>query len=141
MSRDYSLICKDCRVELHFGKVYWLDENHNPLEDTTFAGVHSWSGKKWHRRDEYFGKVMEKFLILHRNHHLMFVPEGVDEFMEDELGFIEALEADELLKAPVDPEVDWHKERSDWIHKLGKANDGRYKNILMDTENSDECHE
>lgn len=76
--------------------------------------------RRWHKRDEYFGRVIEKFLILHRNHELRFVPEGVDEFLEDDLGFTDDVEGDDLLKEKVEPEVDWWKEKEVWQEKLEK---------------------
>lgn len=121
MSRDYHLMCLDCRIYLYMGKIYSMDDNGHLLEDVTFDGVFDDDERKWHKRDIYFGKVMEKFLIAHRNHELRFVPEGVDELLENKLGFISNVESNDVLKNKIVPEVNWGKEKEDWEQKLSKS--------------------
>ncbi|MEP7288935.1 MAG: hypothetical protein ABI947_24545 [Chloroflexota bacterium] len=98
-----------------------MDDNGHLLEDVTFDGVFDDDERKWHKRDIYFGKVMEKFLIAHRNHELRFVPEGVDELLENKLGFISNVESNDVLKNKIVPEVNWGKEKEDWEQKLSKS--------------------
>ena len=120
MARNYLLICKTCQVSLSMGKAYWLAEDGSPLDDVTFDGVFSMAERKWHKRDEFFGRVLEKFLILHRNHELIFVPEGVDEYLEDYIGYIQDVDSKEILNEKVEPEVDWWEELQMWRRKVGK---------------------
>ncbi|WP_017327377.1 hypothetical protein [Synechococcus sp. PCC 7336] len=120
MSRDYMLICFNCKTYLSFGKVYEEDKNGNLLDDITFDGIFEDKTRRWHKRDEFFGRVMEKFLILHRNHELRFVPEGVDEMLEIVDGkVVDRSEEESILESPVVPGVDWWKEKEDWMNKFG----------------------
>jgi hypothetical protein len=100
------------------GKVYSLDVNGAELEDATFDGAFDVAARCWHRRDAFFGKVIEKFLIHHRNHEIRFVPEGVDEYLEKKLGSIEGLDANGVLSLPRD-EPDWQSDLDLWRKNLG----------------------
>jgi hypothetical protein len=120
MLSDYLLICLDCRIALYFGNVSWIDKDENPLEDVTFQGIFDTKNRQWHKRDEYFGRCLEKFLILHRNHELRFVPEGTDEILEETVGTIQEIESDELLEKKVAIEVNGREEKQMWLKRLGK---------------------
>ena len=103
------------------GQIYWKSTGNEPLDDPTFFGVYLRADGKVHKRDEVFGRAMEKFLIAHRNHHLMFAPEGLDEMLEGEMPEGPYVEADELLSLEIDPLPSPSEELSAWAKKLGKS--------------------
>lgn len=117
MAKTYDLLCIDCRRYLSFGKVYWRDAEGLRIGQVTFDGIYDPQDHAFHKRDEFFGRVVEKFLITHRNHELRFVPEGVDELLEDECNIFEPDDAHELL-AQEGVAPDWEKELVEWNRKL-----------------------
>lgn len=118
MANNYHLICFDCRQSLSFGKVFWIDKAGRKLPVPSFDGVFDMAHREWHKRDAFFGEVMERFLIRHRNHELRFVPEGVDELLEGSLGYIEDVDADVIRNSRVDPEPDWDEELAEWQRRI-----------------------
>ena len=121
MADTYNLTCFDCRESISLGKIYCFDSEGKPLDDFTCDGVWDRRSSTWNRQNELFGRAIEKFLILHRNHELRFVPEGVDELFESTLGFINDVDADEVIARPVDPEPDAVMERESWKEKIDTA--------------------
>ena len=103
MSRNYLLISFDGKESLSFGKVYWFDEYGRPLEDVTFDGVFEINARKWRKSDYYFVNSIERFLLIHKGQEIRFVPEGVDEFLENTVGYIDDIEADELSNLEIEP--------------------------------------
>jgi hypothetical protein len=93
--------------------VYSVSQNEELLDIFTFDGVFADRDRIWHKRDEFFGQVIERYLILHRNHELRFVPEGVDEILEDTLGFIRDIQVEELFSISVS-DINWWKELQHW---------------------------
>lgn len=97
MSRNYLLASLDGKRTLSFGKVYWMDEQGVELEDVVFDGLYEFEKRQWHRLDTYFVKAVEQFLEMHREQEIRFVPEGVEQFLEDSIGFVEDMESDDLV--------------------------------------------
>ena len=74
-----------------------------------------------HKRDEIFGRAIEKFLIAHRNHRLVFAAEGLDEMLEGDIPQGPYVDADELLSLEIDPLPSPSEELRTWAKKLGKS--------------------
>lgn len=89
MSVCYSLVCFDCKVELSFGKLYDYDENNHELEYPHMMGIRDWKTDEYHIDDSYFCECLTRFLVVHRNHELRFVPDIIDGVFEDDIGVIE----------------------------------------------------
>src|SRR6266487_1745029 len=117
MSRDYDIVCCTCRVVIGLGKI------HNPTPDSpqpekwAFGGVFldaDWREVGRHGGDDVFCQVLQKFLILHRNHEIRVVPEGVSDYWEGTLGPFTPVEPEAILAAPLNPPLDWAAEREHW---------------------------
>ncbi|WP_437740788.1 hypothetical protein WMF39_34715 [Sorangium sp. So ce1504] len=117
MGIGYELVCVDCKRSLGMGKIYWQDESGAPLESTTFDGVFNRATRQWHKRDEFFGRTIEAFLIQHRNHEIRFVPEGVDELIETGDEIVELLDPDEIIAAQNAVFPDPDQDLKEWEHK------------------------
>lgn len=114
MAGTYHLICVDCRAYLSLGKVHWQSESGEALDEVTIDGVFDPVERVWHRRDELFGRTVEGFLIRHRNHELRFVPEGVDEILEDGGDVFTPLDPQDVLWPTVECKVDPEREMAEW---------------------------
>jgi len=121
MGIEYELLCVDCRQYLEMGKVYWLDRNGEPLDCATFDGVIDRRSMQWHKRDEFFGRTIECFLIQHRNHELRFVPEGVDELIAQDNGDVVPIDPDEIIAGQSRVFPDPGVELDGWTRKLQKS--------------------
>jgi hypothetical protein len=118
MAATYHLLCIDCRRNLSLGKVYSVASDGRPLPATTLDGVYDATSRSWRRRDDFFGTAIEQFLIRHRNHHLSFVPEGVDELLESPWRpMVESVDETELVPGEV-IDVDASEELAEWERKL-----------------------
>jgi hypothetical protein len=105
---------------LHLGKIIRFDSNRKPLGDAYLEGVvEHHSAVPRHSRDEYFARAVEAFLILHRNHELRVVPEGVDEMLEKTLGYFHAPSVQEIITEAKGTPVDWTGEKRMWQAKIG----------------------
>lgn len=111
-------MCVECRCYLSLGEVYWRDEKGKPLGETRLEGVFSTEDGRPHSRDEFFGRVLEKYLLIHRNHELRFVPEGVDELFETDAESVDAVEAQDVLRLP-EVQPDGEVELQSWTQKRG----------------------
>lgn len=118
MGCTYHLFCFECLCYLSFGKLYWVDEAGNSLDTTTFDGIYDAEQRKWRKRDAYFGRAIEAFLIQHRNHEIRFVPEGVDELLEKHVEEIVSLEAEDLFQTHGIVGVDSEAELASWSSRL-----------------------
>ncbi|WP_438029771.1 hypothetical protein [Sorangium sp. So ce233] len=117
MGIGYELVCVDCKRSIEMGKVYWRDESGTPLESTTFDGVFDRANMRWRKRDEFFGRAIEAFLIQHRNHEIRFVPEGVDELIATGGEIVEPIEPDEIIAAQKTVFPDPAQDLKDWERK------------------------
>ncbi len=117
MASTYHLLCFDCRSYLSFGKVYRVSSDGSELPETTMDGVYDSQQKRWRTRDEFFGRVVEGFLIRHRNHEIRFVPEGVDELLDTPTTCVNALDAENVV-SPRDDNVDAARELANWRQRL-----------------------
>jgi hypothetical protein len=122
MARTYHLLCFDCRCYLSLGKVFWATGDGSEPIDITFQGVYDAQSKTWRKQDVFFGRVMEAYLIQHRNHELRLVPEGVDELLDTELSMVSPVDALELLRAQGTIRADAPAELQDWAARLGGGN-------------------
>ena len=118
MAKPYHLICFDCKLYLSLGGLYWRTQQDEILRDPTVAGIQTVADDFRHRRDELFAHVIEKFLIIHRNHELRFVPEGVDELLEATIGYVAASWSEDILDQKVDPFPDPYQEYKDWETRI-----------------------
>lgn len=120
--RLYSLICKTCRIELVLGKIYWFDEQGNEIPYGV-GGFYLERDKQYHQRDAIHCEVLEKFLILHRNHDITFVPEYAVGVLAESLGKMEIQRPDQILAAEVVPRPDPVIESASWVRSLGLEKD------------------
>ncbi len=108
----------DCSRYLSFGKVYSFDEHGKPLGATVYDGLYEKETGKRHKADDFFGRVMEAFLILHRNHEIRFVPEGVDELLETPSRPVEAMDPSTLVGGQATIDLDPEAELQAWAGRL-----------------------
>lgn len=118
MAHSYQLVCFDCKVSLSFGKVYTCETSKVSRGEVRTDGLYDDVQKTWRRHDQFFGQVFERFLLLHRNHALRFVPEGVDELVESSIGFIPDVSPNEVLLTELAEDVDAESELDRWKLRL-----------------------
>lgn len=122
MAATYHLLCVDCLCYLSLGKVYWYTEEGAPLDGVRAQGVYDAEAGRWAARDETFGQAIEGFLIRHRNHELRFVPEGVDEMLEEQRKApVESLEVEDVVE-PIDAVgINAEQELDLWRRRLNSS--------------------
>ena len=64
--------------------------------------------------------MLEAFLIVHRNHELRFVPEGVDEILEDTLGIFRGTHP-EVIEEAKQAKVNWTAEKHEWQQMIERG--------------------
>src|SRR4051812_13162412 len=103
--QDYDLICRDCRTNLGMGC---------PINDTDeflpdhwdLTGIHSDADFReigLHHGDELYCRVFAKFLIIHRNHRISFIPSEAIGYLEELDGPYKPQSPEEVLAQPLDP--------------------------------------
>lgn len=106
---NYDLVCRDCRVNLGMGC---------PVNDSDELRPNEWVLDAILDMDfgtELFGRAVAKFLILHRNHRISYVP-------TEAIGYLEQLDgggympqsAEGVLAQPVEPPLQPRQEAAKW---------------------------
>ena len=83
MAATYILMCRECRQYLSLGKLHFTESPISGDSRPAIQGIYDDRDRQWHIGDKVFSDCLAIFLIVHRNHTLMFVPEGVDELIEE----------------------------------------------------------
>ena len=120
MAAEDHLLCIECREYLSFGKVFWVEMRDGiairiPHTCQGAIGMHRASAERDNAR---YVRVVESFLIKHRNHELRFAPEGVDELLSERIGQFRMVDPENLLVEEIAPdpnselELDLWKDRS-----------------------------
>lgn len=120
MAASYNLVCKTCRVFLPMGNVFNVMENKEVPWQT--SGILMKDEGRWHSQDAVVAKVLDRFLILHRNHDLTFVSDYVlHNILSAQLGTIQWVTGDEVLRQELNPTPDPVAESAAWITRCGSA--------------------
>jgi hypothetical protein len=123
MGDAYNFFCKTCKVCLPMGKLYQHDRSDR---DKTWqmSGVYSKITDRSHSHDAVEAAVLEKFLILHRNHELTLAPENlIDILSHVHAGPITYVTADQIMAASVTPDPVRAVELGFWIKQYGLQNE------------------
>jgi hypothetical protein len=104
MSHTYHLMCLECRLILDLGKIARLDEGGAPIP-WQFTG---WRDLDTSERIEgtSLWRVVEKFMILHRNHRLQILSESYLDRNDPEGSWARIDTVGEVMKAHPVPEPD-----------------------------------
>ena len=114
---DYDLICRDCRVNLSMGCPVNDTDEFLPdcwdltgiISDTDFQEVGT------HHGDEFYCRVFAKFLILHRNHRICFIPSDAIGHLEDlDGGWYKPQSPQEVLAQPLSSPFQPRQETAEW---------------------------
>jgi hypothetical protein len=111
MSHTYHLMCRECHSTLDLGKIICFDEAERPIP-WAFGG---WRDLKHGTRIEgsLLWRVVERFLIVHRNHPLQIISEPYL-MKRDPEGLWDRFDsADEVLACQPIPEPDDYDDASE----------------------------
>ena len=111
---NYDLICRDCRVNLSMGCPINDSDDFRPDQWILDAIIDMEFGS------EFYSKVVAKFLILHRNHRISFIPNEAIGYFEQLDGWYKPQSAEEVLAQPLDPPFLPRQETAEW-EKRAKA--------------------
>lgn len=124
----YDLICRDCRVNLSMG--YPANDTDELLPDRwDLSGISSdtdFHEVGVHHGDEFYCRVFAKFLILHRNHRISFIPSEAVGYLEElDKGWYKPLSPDDVLAQLLDPPFLPRQEAQEWKQRADAVKKNR----------------
>jgi hypothetical protein len=114
MGITYALVCIDCCLSLDLGKMYSVEQDGTSHDETRLQGVYDTQSGSFHARDQLFGRVIEGFLIRHRNHLLRFSWSQIDELYDGLGADIKALDIADVLSPSPDETDSIEEEIAAW---------------------------
>ena len=108
MGNLYNIICINCVSVLPLGKLYKYDENDREVP-WKIGGKRDSGTNRW-IEDEELLRLVERFLILHRGHELIFVPDSFLDQVDPDDKMQEMETVSQLMDQAIVPEPDPYKE-------------------------------